>query len=106
MKNTTEQNIQKILEIMAGTYHTDEVFTSLKNAATGLEYNSETCRRMNVDRSRKVRFMTNSFIKNVATIELNIQFLFEYYFPHEKGQLEYEKNRILETIAKKYHEEE
>ena len=47
MKNTTEQNKQKIFELMASTHFTDEVFTSLKNAAHQLEYNSEECRRLN-----------------------------------------------------------
>ena len=106
MKNTTEQNKQKIFESMASMHFTDEVFTSLKNAAHQLEYNSEECRRLNEDRLKETRFITNTFIKKVAEIELNIQFLFACYFPYEKGQLEYEKNRIIERIAKQYQVEE
>lgn len=106
MKNTTEQNKQKIFEAMASTHFADEVFASLKNAARQLEYNSEECRRLNEDRLKETRFVTNSFIKKVAETELNIQFLFAYYFPHEKGRLEYEKNRIIERIAKQYNVEE
>lgn len=106
MKNTTEQNKQKIFEIMASTHFTDEVFTSLKNAAHQLEYNSEACRKLNEDRLKETRFITNAFIKKVAEIELNIQLLFAYYFPYEKGQLEYEKKCIIERIAKQYNVEE
>lgn len=99
MKETVNPKTYNVMVTMRCTYYLDDVLRSLQNACINLHKDAATLSLLNEDHAQECLHLTRNFHENLASMELHLTLLKNFY------QCDYEdiKEKYINQLAKKYH---